>query len=868
MDQRYDPKGEEGRMYALWEESGLFRPAGEGAKFTIMMPPPNVTGKLHNGHALTFTVEDALVRFHRLKGDRVLWQPGTDHAGIGTQTVVERELRKEGLDRETLGRDAFIERIWAWRRQSGDDILNQLRRLGASADWSRLKFTLDDDLSRAVTEAFVREYERGLIYRGPYIVNWCPRCGTAISDLEVEHTEDPGHLWTLAYPCADGSGEVLVATTRPETMLGDTAVAVHPDDARYRRLVGKTVRLPLVDREIPIIADFAVDPEFGSGAVKVTPAHSPDDFLIAQRHDLPKITVIGPDARMVNVPKRYAGLTTVEARKAVLEDLAGQGLLRNDEERSHQVGHCERCGTVVEPLISEQWFVRAEPLARPVLRALDEGRIHIYPDRFEKILRQWLENIRDWCISRQIWWGHRIPAWTCLSCRATTVARQAPATCPHCSGRRFIQDPDVLDTWFSSALWPFSTLGWPEDTPDMHRFFPTTVLETGYDILFFWVARMFMQSLELTGQLPFQDVLLHGMVRDAYGRKESKSRGNGVDPLQAIEAHGADALRWALATGSTPGQDIRLSEQRVVDGRNFANKVWNAGRFVIASHVDGFDPLAEPAATRLDLWLEDRLAEASASARERLEAYELGEAARIAHEFFWSDLCDVYLEGVKPRLRGSGRDATLARLRPFLTAALTLLHPFVPFVTEAVYQKAPWTAGLLAAGNWPAWAEPHPVARREIDDLIEMARLARNVKAEAGVAAGRSVPVHIEADPTFSALLEEERQLFETLAGVSLTLGVTAEIRKESLSGRTPRGDVFLPLGGAIDVAAELERVDREIGSLTEDVLQGRTRLANEGFTSRAPAEVVARVRERLAEAEGQLERAMRRRAVLEASRR
>lgn len=864
METRFEPQRLESEIYRRWEEGGAFSPRGDGKPFVLMMPPPNVTGNLHVGHALTFSIQDVLVRFHRMLGESTLYQPGSDHAGIGTQTLVERQIRKEGLNRETMGREAFLERVWEWREKYGGEILGQLRRLGISAAWGRLKFTLDPDLSKAVREAFVRDYERGLIYRGPYIVNWCPSCGTAISDLEVAHREDPGTLWTLRYPLADGSGDVLVATTRPETMLGDTAVAVHPEDPRHQAKVGKKVRLPILDQEIPVVADTMVDREFGTGAVKVTPAHDPNDFATALRHHLPKPQVIDQAGKMVNVPARYLGLTTLDARKKIVEELEARGFLEEAKDNPHNVGHCDRCDTVVEPLLSEQWFVKTAPMAEKALEALRDGRLSLYPERFDKIFTHWMENIRDWCISRQIWWGHRIPAFYCDACRQVTVSREDPDRCPHCQSPSLHQDEDVLDTWYSSALWPFSTLGWPEQTPDLKRYFPGSVLVTGYDILFFWVARMVMQSLDLTGEVPFRDVVLHGLVRDKDGKKMSKSRGNVVDPLKDMDAHGSDALRWALLTGTTPGQDVRYAADKVIEGRNFANKVWNAGRFVIMS-TEGKDGRAALADRPLDRWLKDRLAEAVEKVRGALLAYELGEAARAAQDFFWGDFCDVFLEAAKPRLLTDEGDAVASLLQKTLADGLGLLHPFIPFVTEAVWQEAPWTDGQLMGSPWPSADFSYPTERQEVDALLELVRVARNLKAEAGVPGTRKVGLRIVPQPRLRGLLETESAFFETLTSTELSFTIDEGEKAASLSGRTADGDVFLPLGGAVDVAAEKGRVAKELQDLRAEIERMMARLDSPGFRDRAPQEVVSKEEARLAATRDQEDRARARQRALDA---
>ncbi|MCL6563427.1 MAG: valine--tRNA ligase, partial [Firmicutes bacterium] len=702
LSPRYDPAQVEGKWYQVWKREGYFRagPASAARVFSIALPPPNVTGILHLGHALNNTWQDVLIRYHRMLGDNTLWLPGIDHAGIHTQMKVEERLRERGIDRRAIGREAFLEEVWRWKAEYGDEILRQIERLGASVDWSRLRFTLDPSLSRAVTEVFVRLYEEGLIYRGHYITNWCVSCRTALSDIEVEHVEESGLLTYIRYPLADGQGAVVVATTRPETMLGDTAVAVHPDDPRWRHLIGKELVLPLLGRRIPVVADPLVDPEFGTGAVKVTPAHDPTDFTIGEHHQLPQIKVIGEDGKMTQEAGPYAGLDRYEARRRVREDLKAGGYLEREEEITHAVGHCEKCGSTIEPLLSLQWFVRVAPLAKAALAAVEQGQVRFVPERFAKVYQNWMENIHDWCISRQIWWGHRIPAYYCQRCAATVVAREAPDRCPQCGGP-VEQDEDVLDTWFSSALWPFSTLGWPEATDDLATYYPTSVLSTGYDIIFFWVARMIMQGIHFTGEVPFHTVLLHGLVRDHLGRKMSKSLGNGVNPTEVIERYGADALRIALVLGSTPGNDIRYSEEKVKAGGHFANKIYNAVRFVLLNLT--VDPILPPRPSHpADRWILSRAGRLVERVTDLLERFEFGEAARTVYDFFWDEFCDWYIELAKVRLRQeSERPVVLGVLVSVAETALRVLHPFMPFVTEELWQSLPHEGPSIMVAPWP-----------------------------------------------------------------------------------------------------------------------------------------------------------------------
>ncbi|HET9039724.1 MAG TPA: valine--tRNA ligase [Gemmatimonadales bacterium] len=868
---QYNPSAIESALYAWWQERGLFGPdaAPGGAAATpyvIMMPPPNVTAVLHMGHGLNNTVQDVLVRFERMRGRRALWLPGTDHAGIATQNVVERLLAKEGLTRFDVGRDAFVERVWAYVRETGAAILEQLQAIGSSADWSRTYFTLDDDLSRAVREAFVTLSEQGLVYRGHYIINWCPRCLTALSNEEAEKEETDGKLWHLRYPLADGSGHITVATTRPETMLGDTAVAVHPEDERYRHLIGRELLLPVVDRRIPIVADDAVDAAFGSGAVKVTPAHDPADFEIGQRHALPSIDVMTPEARIsLAAPDRFQGLDRYEARTRVVAEFEAAGLLEKVESHRHAVGHCYRCGTVVEPRLSDQWFVRMAPLARPALEKYRDGTLRFIPERRGDDYTQWLEGIRDWCISRQLWWGHRIPVWYCEDegCGRTTVSRTDVSACPGCGGA-VRQDEDVLDTWFSSWLVPFSSLGWPDRTSDLAAFYPGHTLVSAPEILFFWVARMIMSGLHFMGEVPYTHIYLHGTVRDTQHRKMSKSLGNGIDPLEVVERYGADALRYSLVSGMSVGTDVILDpndlEGSFAAGRNFANKLWNAGRFIL-SNLDGPPrPLAgrASAVSRDELTLADRwiLARCDATVREATEAYEkfrLNEAAGAVYRFLWSDLADWYIEQIKPRLYGDvpGGDVARAVAVQTFDVALRLLHPVMPSVTEALWRRLPGrpAEASISVAPWPrpdARAED-PEALAEFGLVQQVVGAIRGIRAEYGVQPGQTVRAFVSQDGRApSSALERERGTIVRLAKLSEL--VLAE-GSERVGGHAVLPDgtaVFVPLGDAIDVARECDRLGTEAERLGTLLVSQEKKLGNQQFVARAPADVVAREREKL----------------------
>ncbi|WP_067926549.1 valine--tRNA ligase [Alicyclobacillus shizuokensis] len=856
----YNPADVELNMYRFWEGHGYFQPVGDVSRsaFSIVMPPPNVTGQLHLGHAWDLTLQDVIVRFRRMQGYDTVWVPGTDHAGIATQARVEKALQEEeGVSRHDLGRDPFVQRVWAWKEQYGNRITNQVRRLGASCDWSRERFTMDEGLSTAVREVFVRLYERGLIYRGQRIINWCPRCATALSDIEVEHTDVPGHLYYVRYPLVDGDGGVTIATTRPETMFADVAVAVHPDDDRYAAMVGKRLALPLVGREIPVLADAYVDPEYGTGCLKITPAHDPNDFEVGQRHGLDVLQCIGADGRLTELAGPYQGLDREEARRRVVEELRQQGYLVRVEEITHAVGHCSRCDTVVEPLLSMQWFVRMQPLAAPVLAAVADGRLQFVPERFAKVFVHWLENVRDWCISRQLWWGHRIPAWYCDGCGQISVARETVQACPHCGSQQVHQDEDVLDTWFSSALWPFSTLGWPADTEDLRRYYPNSVLVTGYDILFFWVARMAFMGVEFTGEVPFHKVVLHGLIRDAQGRKMSKSLGNGVDPLEVIDQYGADALRFTLTTGSSPGNDQRFYDERVQGSRNFINKVWNAARFVYLNlpPAEGMPEWDPASLTIADRWILTRLAEVVTEVTDHLERYDLGEAGRILYDFTWDEFCDWYIEFTKLSLYGQDEAAkaqTRAVLVTVLDTLLRLLHPFIPFVTERIWETLPVSGEALIRAPWPdatAFVRDEE-AVRQIRVVMEAIRAVRNIRADLNVSPGKSVAMSIRCqDAGTEALFQSVEPYLVRFGNLNrVEIGVGIELPGQAMTAVVNGAEIALPLADLVDLAIERERMQRERERLLAEVQRVERKLANAQFVAKAPPHVVEAERAKGAE--------------------
>lgn len=864
----YDPGAVEERLYRFWLEGDYFRAGKKDseAAFTIVIPPPNITGSLHMGHALDIAIQDTLIRWRRMQGYDALWVPGTDHAGIATQIRVEEDLAAEGLTRHVLGREHFLEKVWEWKERYHDHILKQLYALGASCDWSRERFTMDEGCSRAVRRVFVDLYRAGLIYRGDYMINWCPRCHTALSDIEVEHEEKGSTLTHIRYPFTGGSGYIVVATTRPESMLGDSGVAVHPGDQRYTDLVGRTVVLPLLNREIPVVADDYVDPSFGSGAVKVTPAHDPNDLEIGRRHNLDIIPVIGEDGKMTAAAGPYAGLDRETCRDKVVADLQALGLVEKIEDYSHAVGHCHRCHTVVEPLISRQWFVKMKPLAEPALAAVRRGETAFVPPRFTRIYENWLENIRDWCISRQLWWGHRIPAWYC-SCGEVIVDYEDPVSCPVCGGAALEQDPDVLDTWFSSALWPFSTLGWPDDTPDLGRYFPTNVLVTGYDIIFFWVARMLFMSLHFMKEVPFKVVYIHGLVRDALGRKMSKSLGNGVDPLEVIAAYGADTLRFTLITGQAPGNDQRFRQENVEAGRNFANKVWNASRFVLMNLAD--DPCGEPDympyspglstgnLTAEDRWILHQYNETVGRVTALLEEYEPGEAARLVYEFIWNDYCDWYVEFSKYYLYGGAaagisredRRRTRGVLLHVLDGVLRLLHPFMPFLSEEIWRYLPQRTSALVVAAWPQRDSSleFPAEAAAIFLLQEAVRALRNLRSQVQLPPGQAAPAILRPSPEAAAVLEQERHQLARLAFAEpLTIDPVAAKPPRALTAIVGEGlEAYLPLAGVIDLQAEVSRLEKELQQVEQELRRTEGKLRNPGFLKKAPPEIVAKERAR-----------------------
>jgi valyl-tRNA synthetase len=863
----YDPRSVEAGVYDRWDDAGYFQPRERPDRepFVVVMPPPNVTGELHIGHALFVTVEDIMIRWHRMLGDPTLWIPGADHAGIAGQWVVEKELAKEGLTRHDLGREQFVARVWDFMNQYRGRIREQTMILGASCDWTRFAFTMDPGPSRAVRRVFKRLYDKGLIYRGERLISWCPRCQTALSDLEVVHRDEAGTLWTLAYP-VEGTDEVItVATTRPETMLGDTGVAVHSDDDRYRHLIGKQVRLPIMDRLIPIVADEAVDPAFGSGAVKVTPAHDPNDFAIGQRHGLPSLNVMNTDGTMNENAGPFAGMSIAEARKAVVARLAEVGGLVSAVPHMHAVGHCQRCDTVVEPLISTQWFVKMEDLARPAIAAARDGSLQFVPDHFKSVYLNWLENIHDWTVSRQLWWGHRIPVWYCQSGGETVVTdEEALSACPHCGGP-VEQDPDVLDTWFSSGLWPFSTLGWPDDTPDLRRYYPSSVMETGYEILFFWVARMVMFGLEVMGELPFHTVYLHGTVRDVEGAKMSKTKGNVIDPTLVTAEYGADALRFALITQSAPGNDLKLDIQKVEDARNFANKLWNATRFALRSIAAAEIEFADDGPARptgdlalADRWILSRLDATIDDANRLMRVHQYGEAGKAIREFVWSELCDWYIEAAKVRQRGTPfEQAVVAQTLAYtLERSVRLLHPFMPFVTEALWQELPHVGESVMIAAWPEAGTRDAAAETDFGALIETVRAIRNARTEANVEPGRWIAAEVYAGPHAAALADSRREL-SALARIADDELVIRDTSPKGGQGALTAvaGNVvaMLPLAGMVDLEAERDRLRKEIAAASAERDRAHAQLGNESFVSRAPEKVVEVQRQRLATAEEQI---------------
>ena len=845
----YEPHNVEDRIYQFWLDNHYFHAEPDPAKkpYTIVIPPPNITGQLHMGHALDNTLQDILIRWRRMQGYDALWIPGTDHASIATEAKIVAAMAEEGISKEDIGREEFLKRAWEWKRKFGGRIIEQLKKMGSSCDWDRERFTLDEGCSKAVREVFVRLYEKGLIYQGERIINWCPHCLTSISDAEVEYSEKDGKFYHLRYPFADGSGYLELATTRPETLLGDTAVAVHPDDERYQKYVGKMLILPLVNREIPVVADSYVEPEFGTGVVKITPAHDPNDFEVGLRHDLPVINVLTEDAHINENGGSYEGMDRYEARKKIVEDLEAGGFLVRIEDMKHNVGACYRCGTTVEPYVSKQWFVKMEPLAKPAIEAVKKGETKFVPERFDKIYFHWMENIRDWCISRQLWWGHRIPAWYCDDCGEVIVAREEPHTCPKCGSTHLTQDPDTLDTWFSSALWPFSTLGWPDKTADLDYFYPTSTLVTGYDIIFFWVARMIFSAVEHTGQTPFDTVFIHGIVRDSQGRKMSKSLGNGIDPLEVIDQYGADALRFTLATGNSPGNDMRYMQEKVEASRNFANKLWNASRFILMNLSDDEPAPHLPDELRLeDKWIISKLNHLTREVTENLERFELGIAVQKLYDFIWDVLCDWYIEVAKIRMQegGEGADNARAVLVWVMENTLKLLHPFMPFITEEIWQTLPHDGDALMVSAWPQYSSDRDFSaeEQEFERIMTAIRAIRNRRAEMNVPPSRKAKIYVETayKDTFDAALP----FIARLAYGSEVCVNTGFESDTAVSIITADAKILIPMDELIDFEAEKKRLTKELESCEKQLAGVEAKLNNESFLSKAPEQVVQNQRD------------------------
>ncbi len=848
LEKTYNPKEIEPKLYEKWCENKYFHAEVDRSKkpFTTVMPPPNITGKLHMGHAFDNTLQDILIRYKRMQGYNALWIPGTDHAAIATEVKVTEQLKAEGIDKKELGREKFLERTWQWKDEYAGTIEGQLKKLGVSCDWDRERFTMDEGCSKAVEEVFIKLYEEGYIYKGSRIVNWCPVCKTALSDAEVDHEEQAGHFWHIKYPIVGTDRFLEIATTRPETMLGDTAIAVHPDDERYKDIIGKNVLLPLVNREIPIVADYYVDKEFGTGAVKITPAHDPNDFEVGKRHNLPEINIMNDDATINELGGKYAGMERYEARKAIVSDLEEQGFLVKVEDHSHNVGTHERCGTTVEPLVKQQWFVRMEELAKPAIEAISNGDLKLIPERMNKTYMNWLSNIRDWCVSRQIWWGHRIPAYYCQECGKVVVTREMPEVCPDCGCTHFVQDEDTLDTWFSSALWPFSTLGWPEKTEDLDYFYPTDVLVTGYDIIFFWVIRMVFSGYAYTGKAPFHTVLFHGLIRDSQGRKMSKSLGNGIDPLEIIEKYGADALRITLVTGNAPGNDMRFYDERVEANRNFANKVWNASRFILMN-MEGKEITVpnESDLSAVDQWIISKMNTLTKDVTENMDKFELGIAVQKVYDFIWDEFCDWYIELAKYRIyhaeeNPAAANSALYTLKTVLGDALKLLHPFMPFVTEEIYGALVPEEESLMMSSWPEYKESscYPEAENIVDHMKEIIRGVRNVRAEMNVAPSRKAKTYIVCEN------ENLCQGFEEIKESSMPLMSANEIQiqfdksgiaEDAVSVVVADAVVYLPMEELVDFEQELERLTKEEARLTKELARVNGMLNNEKFISKAP---------------------------------
>ena len=855
LAKQYDPKDVEDRIYKMWLDGKYFHAKCEEGKdtYTIVIPPPNITGQLHMGHALDNTLQDILIRFKRMQGYDTLWVPGTDHASIATEAKIVEAMKKEGITKEDIGRDGFLERAWAWKKQYGGRIIEQLKKLGSSCDWDRERFTLDEGCSKAVREVFVKLYEKGLIYRGERMINWCPHCKTSISDAEVEYEEQAGHFWHLRYPFADGSGYLELATTRPETLLGDTAVAVNPNDERYKDLIGKELDLPIVHRKIPVVADDYVEMDFGTGVVKITPAHDPNDFEVGLRHNLPVICVMTDDARIVDDYPKYAGMDRYEARKAIVADLEAEGALVKVEDYTHNVGTCYRCGTTVEPAVSKQWFVKMKPLAGPAIEAVKNGDTQFVPQRFEKVYFHWLENIRDWCISRQLWWGHRIPAWYCDDCGEITVSREDASCCAHCGSKHIHQDPDTLDTWFSSALWPFSTLGWPDETEDLKHYYPTNTLVTGYDIIPFWVMRMMFSGLEHTGQVPFDKVLIHGLVRDSQGRKMSKSLGNGVDPLEVIDTYGADALRFSLATGNSPGNDMRYIPERVEASRNFANKIWNAARFILMNlESDEVLPLNTADFALEDKWIISKYNTLVREVTENLEKFELGMAVQKLYDFIWDVFCDWYIEICKARLNGedsAAKNTARSVLVYVFTNTLALLHPFMPFITEEIWQNMPHLGDALMVTEWPEFCEEFNFANEEaeFEKIMLVIKAIRNRRAEMNVPPSKKAKVCIQT--AFADTFKTGTDYICRLASASeVEIGDSFD-SEGAVRVVTDAATVYMPMKELVDIEGEIARLNKDLQKAIVDKEFFEKKLNNQGFIAKAPAAVVEQQKQGLAKA-------------------
>ena len=849
----YDPQEVEDRIYDFWLNGGYFHATVDPEKkpYTIVIPPPNITGQLHMGHAMDETLQDILIRWRRMQGYSALWLPGTDHASIATEAKIVEAMRQEGLTKEDLGREKFLERAWAWKEKYGGRIVEQLKKLGSSCDWERERFTMDEGCNKAVREVFVRLYNKGLIYRGERIINWCPHCKTSISDAEVEFAEKDGNFWHIRYPFKDGSGYLELATTRPETMLGDTAVAVHPDDPRYKDIVGKMLILPLVGREIPVIADTYVEQDFGTGVVKITPAHDPNDFEVGLRHNLEIINVMNDDGSINENGGKFAGMPGLEARKQIVKELEEQGFLVRIEPIKHNVGSCYRCHTVVEPRVSKQWFVKMEPLAKPAIECVRDGRVRFIPERMEKIYFNWMENIKDWCISRQLWWGHRIPAWYCEDCGETIVAMDAPHTCPKCGSEKLHQDEDTLDTWFSSALWPFSTLGWPDQTEDLKYFYPTDTLVTGYDIIFFWVARMIFSGMEHMGEPPFKTVFIHGLIRDAQGRKMSKSLGNGIDPLEVIAQYGADALRFTLVTGNSPGNDLRFSQEKVEASRNFANKIWNASRFILMN-IDGRDvPNQLPEKLALeDKWIVNQFNQVVKEVTDNLEHFEIGIAVQKLYDFLWDELCDWYIEIAKIRLQSSDESAAQAARQVLvwvMTGTLQLLHPFMPYITEEIWQSLPHEGESIMVSKWPVYEETHcfQQAASDMQGIMDVIRAVRNRRSEMNVPPSRKTHLYIAT--AAEKVFQEGAPIIERLAFANgVEIGPAFEI-EGAVNIVTSGAKAYIPMDELVDKKAELARLTKELESAQKQYATTQQKLSNEKFLSKAPENVVEGVRQNAA---------------------